>query len=397
MQYRKIPIGYSAADVAGVRTFQQDYFDCGDNETAVDFYGFNYYAWCGDSSMAESGYDQIYSDANGYDVPIFLSETGCKNGTSGRIFSDQVAMLGREMNDRFSGNIVYEWTEESSGYGLVSYAKSSATPSLLGDYTRLKSQWATLNPTGVKASAYNPTLTKRECPAFTSSKWLVQKSATLPTLGLSGFTAPTSTASSGGTTAGSGTHTVGSGPASATSDSKNSKKSSKSPVGAIAGGVLGGLVVLAILLGGVLFILHRKRKQRASLEGASGGSESQGAESDKMVVDDEEKMRTNGFYGPNYHELSGQGATPELDPARGQVAPMPAPEMGHGTDGERRNVPTSPTAQPLPSHPTEATQTSQSPYVEAQRRIEVEWLETEEARLRQRREVLMQQNGGSNR
>jgi hypothetical protein len=35
-----------------------------------------------------------------------------------------------------------------------------------------------------------------------------------------------------------------------------------------------------------------------------------------------------------------------------------------------------------------------SPHVEAQRRREVEWLEAEETRIRQRREALLQQSGG---
>jgi hypothetical protein len=42
-----------------------------------------------------------------------------------------------------------------------------------------------------------------------------------------------------------------------------------------------------------------------------------------------------------------------------------------------------------------ATQAPQvSPHVEAQRRREVEWLEAEEMRMRQRREALLQQSGG---
>jgi hypothetical protein len=42
-----------------------------------------------------------------------------------------------------------------------------------------------------------------------------------------------------------------------------------------------------------------------------------------------------------------------------------------------------------------AVQTSQvSPHVEAQRKREVEWLEMEETRMRQRREALLQQSSG---
>ncbi|KAF2469097.1 uncharacterized protein BDR25DRAFT_229953, partial [Lindgomyces ingoldianus] len=196
MQYRKIPIGYSASDGESIRLLQQNYFDCGSDAIAADFYAFNRYSWCNDSSFTESGYDKMYDDADGYNIPIFLSETGCVTGSGNtplRTFDDQVAILGRQMNDRYSGNIIYEWTQEASNYGLVSY-KSSATgtPSLMGDYTRLKSQWATLSPAGVKASNYNPSLTRRNCPEFTSGTWSIQAKAAIPTVGTSGFTAPSS-------------------------------------------------------------------------------------------------------------------------------------------------------------------------------------------------------------
>ncbi|ORY13888.1 Glucanosyltransferase, partial [Clohesyomyces aquaticus] len=178
MQYRKIPIGYSAADVTSLRQNTQNYFDCGSSAVAAEFFSYNYYGWCNDSSFTKSGYDQLYNEANGFDVPIFLSETGCINDS--RDFSDQVAMLGRQMNDRFSGNIIYEWSEESNGYGLVSY--KGDTVSKMGDYTQLSSQWATLTPAGVKESAYNPSLTRRACPSSKASVWEVKGDA-LPTLG----------------------------------------------------------------------------------------------------------------------------------------------------------------------------------------------------------------------
>jgi hypothetical protein len=49
----------------------------------------------------------------------------------------------------------------------------------------------------------------------------------------------------------------------------------------------------------------------------------------------------------------------------------------------------------VPQTDRTATQAPQvSPHVEAQRRREVEWLEAEEMRMRQRREALLQQSGG---
>lgn len=413
MQYRKIPIGYSSAD-ATVRLQVQDYFDCGNESIAVDFFGFNNYAWCGDSSMDESGYTTLYDDADGYDIPIFLSETGCSlNLTGGRPFTDQVAMLGREMNDRYSGNIIYEWSEEGNGYGLVSYTASAATgtPSIMGDYKRLQSQWATLSPTGIKASAYDPTLTRRDCPASTSSSWIVRKDASLPTLGTSGFTAPTGPRSttSGGVLTGSlagGDAVQTTGSQSGSAIPGNSNASSKTPVGAIAGGVLGGLVGLALILGAILYFLRRKREQRAAYAGVEQGGPN-GAPPGKLAMNpDEEKDRQNGYYGPRYHEMSGNGTTQELDPARGHVAAMPAPEMASRGEGRPELAEEGQGHYPAASLQSDfhAVGTSRgagsapgaepSPYVQAQRRTELDWLESEEARLRQRREVLMRQDGG---
>jgi cell wall integrity and stress response component len=46
----------------------------------------------------------------------------------------------------------------------------------------------------------------------------------------------------------------------------------KSNVGAIAGGVAGGILALLAVAGGILFVLWRKRKQRAHEQDGEGGS-----------------------------------------------------------------------------------------------------------------------------
>lgn len=49
--YRKIPVGYSAADIASLRPNLQDYMACGDNSSnALDFFSLNAYEWCGEST-----------------------------------------------------------------------------------------------------------------------------------------------------------------------------------------------------------------------------------------------------------------------------------------------------------------------------------------------------------
>ena len=133
MQYRKIPIGYSSADTS-ITAVLQDYFDCGSDDIAADFFAFHAYSWCGASSFTTSGYDKLYAHAQGYDIPIFLSETGCNN-IRPRIFTEQVAILGREMNDRYSGSIVYQWHNTGSNYGIANYSNTAftGTPILLAE------------------------------------------------------------------------------------------------------------------------------------------------------------------------------------------------------------------------------------------------------------------------
>ncbi|KAL8923852.1 MAG: hypothetical protein Q9172_002940 [Xanthocarpia lactea] len=234
--YRKIPIGYSAADVPGLRPMLQNYLACGDNDAErAEFYSLNVYEWCGDSSYAESGYSQLQKNAAGYNIPIFVSETGCRISKP-RLFTDQAAILGPEMADTWSGAIVYEWIQEENDYGLINYGPKvdpevstdaldgfprSGTPTTVSpDYGNLKSQWATLSPSGVKLSTYSASagITPPACPTSTAGGWIVNGNAPLPSVGqtldsaaTASDTTPTPTGSAsqasasatgGGTTAG---------------------------------------------------------------------------------------------------------------------------------------------------------------------------------------------------
>ena len=55
-----------------------------------------------------------------YNIPIFLSETGCIK-PSPRNWADQEAIFGPDMTEHWSGSIVYEWIYEANEYGIVSY------------------------------------------------------------------------------------------------------------------------------------------------------------------------------------------------------------------------------------------------------------------------------------
>ena len=56
--YRKIPVGYSAADVDSNRFEMAQYMNCGPDSVRSDFFAFNDYSWCDPSSFTTSGWDQ---------------------------------------------------------------------------------------------------------------------------------------------------------------------------------------------------------------------------------------------------------------------------------------------------------------------------------------------------
>jgi hypothetical protein len=198
--YRDIPVGYSAADIAELRPMLQNYLACGSNSSeSIDMFGLNAYEWCGNNDLQTSGYARLNTYAEGYNVPIFFSETGC-NTVQPRTFDDQPAIFGSDMNDLWSGAIIYEWVEEANNYGLISYG-SSVAPTVVAsdiqggysragkptpvapDFTNLQKQWATLTPKGVAASAYSPNVTPPACPSSTAGGWLVDGDVKLPSVG----------------------------------------------------------------------------------------------------------------------------------------------------------------------------------------------------------------------
>jgi hypothetical protein len=265
-KYRKIPIGYSAADIAELRPALQNYLACGsDPREAIEFFGLNAYEWCGPNDMATSGYNTLNSYAENYNIPIFFSETGC-NTVRPRDFADQSAILGPNMTHIWSGTIVYEWIEELNNYGIISYGprlpatatgvniedgftrKGTPTP-VLPDYPNLKSQWATLTPSGIAMSDYKPTLTPPACPSSTASGWLVQGDVKLPTIGQAITTGAGGTAI-GPTTTGTRT-TAPSGTAASTSPSASSTPGKASGSKEITGM---GIGLVTVMLGFMIWL-----------------------------------------------------------------------------------------------------------------------------------------------
>ncbi|GAM85318.1 hypothetical protein ANO11243_033230 [Dothideomycetidae sp. 11243] len=164
--YRAMGVGYATNDDASIREQEADYFNCGDQSTAVDFWGYNIYSWCGDATYETSGYADRTAEFSNYSVPVFFAEYGC-NTPSPRTFTEVQALYGDQMSQVFSGGIVYMYFQEANDFGLVTVSGNSV--SKLPDYTNLQSQLAKITLSGVQADSYTPTNSAQACP--TGNGW----------------------------------------------------------------------------------------------------------------------------------------------------------------------------------------------------------------------------------
>lgn len=115
--YRTIGVGYATNDNADIRIDLANYFNCGNASDAIDFWGYNIYSWCGDSSYTVSGYDQRTAEFANYSVPAFFAEYGC-NTVQPRQFTEVQAIYGENMTGVWSGGIVYMYFQETNDYGM---------------------------------------------------------------------------------------------------------------------------------------------------------------------------------------------------------------------------------------------------------------------------------------
>ncbi|KAI1331718.1 glycoside hydrolase family 72 protein [Xylariaceae sp. FL0255] len=162
--YRKIPVGYSAADVSQNRQQTADYFNCGTDDERSDFFAFNDYSWCYPSSFTQSGWDQKVKNFTGYGLPIFLSEWGCT--TNGRDFEELGALMNTdEMTAVYSGGIMYEYSKEGNAYGIVDVSGVSTSVDELGDYAKFKSALAKY-PTPSGTGGATSTTASVACPTL---------------------------------------------------------------------------------------------------------------------------------------------------------------------------------------------------------------------------------------
>jgi len=69
--YRTIPVGYSAADIAENRYQTAQYMNCGDDASArSDFFSFNDYSWCAPNTFEGSGWAAKVQMYMNYSIPL---------------------------------------------------------------------------------------------------------------------------------------------------------------------------------------------------------------------------------------------------------------------------------------------------------------------------------------
>ncbi|TGJ87142.1 hypothetical protein E0Z10_g1574 [Xylaria hypoxylon] len=177
---RWMGVGYAANDDAEIRVNMAQYFNCGDEEQAIDFWGYNIYSWCGKSSFEKSGYDVQVEFFSNYSVPVFFAEYGCNTvgGAEGRLWDDTTALYSDEMTGVFSGGIVYMFHEEENDYGVAKVSGDDIKT--LKNFDTLRTKLAAVDPSSTSMSAYQPTNSAAACPDI-SDNWKVSKAALPPT------------------------------------------------------------------------------------------------------------------------------------------------------------------------------------------------------------------------
>lgn len=213
----------------------------------VLFQAINNYEWCDPSSYTTSGWDQLVDMYSNYSIPLFMSEYGCITNT--RTFKETAELYKTEMTKVFSGGLVYEYSNEGNGYGIVNINGNSVS-SVGSQFSDLQQALASVqNPSN--GGGYSTDGKVQECPSQESGTWDTKPftGSALPAMpsgavkylkngagdgpGLSGDgsqNAPggsTATASAG---AGSVTATLGSGASSTGSSSSSSSSSAAAPM-----------------------------------------------------------------------------------------------------------------------------------------------------------------------
>ncbi|TQS33465.1 hypothetical protein Golomagni_06191 [Golovinomyces magnicellulatus] len=172
---RWIGVGYASNDDEEIRVQIANYFNCDSEEESADFWGYNIYSWCGESTMQKSGYDDQADFYRNYSIPVFFAEYGCNDpgGAEGRKFQDAEVLYKKQMTDVFSGGIVYMYFQEDNDYGLVEVKNGKANK--MKNFHALKKAVTDAKPQGLKsASDASSSLSMAQCPTL-NKKWKASK------------------------------------------------------------------------------------------------------------------------------------------------------------------------------------------------------------------------------
>jgi len=181
---RSIPVGYSAADVRDILLDTWNYLQCTSTGTLtdpsrVDIFALNSYSWCGDSTYTTSQYNVLDAEFANTTVPVFFSEYGC-NVPAPRVFTEVPVLYSPLMTNVLSGGMVYEYSQETSDYGLVTI-NSDGSVQLRSDYDTLQKQFNTLNITALQGlPAQNTTVPPLNCSASLITSSTFSNNFTIP-------------------------------------------------------------------------------------------------------------------------------------------------------------------------------------------------------------------------
>ena len=147
---RPIPVGYSAADVRPVLYDTYQYLVCdNDDESALDLFALNSYSWCGEfANFENSTFEALVEMFDNSSVPVFFSEYGCNNPQP-RFFNEIQSIYGSDMNDVFSGGVIYEYSQEKSNYGIVDIG-DDGTVKFRDDFKVIQNQFLKIDFTEVQ-------------------------------------------------------------------------------------------------------------------------------------------------------------------------------------------------------------------------------------------------------
>ena len=152
--YRPMGVGYATNDDPDIRADMEAYFNCGPAEESIDFWGYNIYSWCGESSFQESGFDRRTLEFSEYTVPVFFAEYGC-NEVTPRPFTEVEALYGDEMTPVWSGGIVYMYFQEANNYGKLLHC-SRICLTVPADYSKVSFLWMATRLADLRISRRSP-------------------------------------------------------------------------------------------------------------------------------------------------------------------------------------------------------------------------------------------------